>query len=288
LIFYLNRAKLRAGVPRKICEKKRDERLKEREMDQPVIRKYAGIPAEGELQEPLSGWGTLFAWWPFLLYGPLNMLLGYPRPVPAWRTGGALEIILPVLAIVPVLVGVILGGIRKFPRWSDPYLGIALMVMVYITVPLLAGSYHASPEGQFIILTLAVWLVTGLFLLVCNFAPSLRPVYRHFRSHWTRLSFSFYPAAAILLGLPDYIADPTLSFRTLAPSVLIAAAALVVLRTRRKLPQFLAMSVGLLLAVGIQIAGGNTIWMYYGLFLAALIIFPALLDLILTLVGKEE
>ena len=203
--------------------------------------------------EPGSLAEALAAMPPFLL-GALSTVVNLLRalyvPLPAWFDRGV------GLAVLAVLV---IGFIRRIPRWYLPWTGVIGLNLSWILThrgtfmgfntragmlrPLLGWGEHlfltimrGSPWVVRAVLDVGGdWIVllglTALGLFVCAIVRPLRPLYARARGDWTLVSFGLYGSAmmAVFYTFEDY---PSARYPFIfVSSLVLAAGAWVYLRS---------------------------------------------------------
>lgn len=178
-----------------------------------------------------------------------------------------------------------IGWIKKFPRWSYPYVGLVLGSLAALGLnPLFSLIFPRGSEwsawGQILIVLSYSILACGLLLLTARRWRPLQPLYQGIRQDWTQLSFGLFPLAAVLFGGIDHEEDPTLTIYVIAPTIILALGALLYLRSTAKAQRILALLFSLLLAVSVRLVGGKLFYGLFGMIAAAIIFIPALLELL--------
>jgi len=150
-----------------------------------------------ELDRPASWGETLLALVPFLLF-PLVFLLGAiltpfikNPPDPAIGLG----ITFGVLGIL--LIVMVAGWVKEFPRWVFPYWGFILLITLYMR------NFTGTVFGYQVRGDWWAWMpVAGVAVVGSLLARGLRPVYTLLKTvwrDWTLLSFAFYGALPLLV-----------------------------------------------------------------------------------------
>lgn len=139
---------------------------------------------------------------PFILFGLMFVLNG----VDSHRSLWAMSTIVPYLVVhVLVLVGLGVGWARGFPRWSNAYLGLALMTSVWLAGIMTAGfrlfGYTFGRERWGWRAWAPLLLLAAVMLLLTRSARPLRRLLHGLRRDWTQLSFALYAAVSWLLML---------------------------------------------------------------------------------------
>jgi hypothetical protein len=227
--------------------------------------------------------GLLMGILPFVLLGPIAVLLAYPSPAPPWRSAPLTLALISLVYYGPLLLGVILGWTRRWPAWAYPYLG----PMFVIPGVLAANEITAlmSSIGAW-----AIWLsgplvlaVFGLMIVALLLASrrwgAIRTIADGVRHDWTRLSFSLFLLAAFVFGGIDHDEDPNLTAFVILPTLVVVAAAIIYLRSPTQAMRALALMAGLCLAIAIRLAGGAFFYLIYGVVLIGIVFLPGFLQL---------
>lgn len=259
-----------------------------------VIRAYLREMKGADMAEPMSAkagdehisWmEALAGLWPFLLAGPIGVLLAYPYPSPAWRSAPWAQLLMGAAYVLPLLIGLGIGWLRKWPRWAYPYLGLVLLILgTLISYPITRLVFDVGPEWpywpQFAITTGSHALVFGALALSARAWRPLQPLYQSFRRDWTQLSFGLFLSAGVLFGSIDHEEDPRLTLFVLLPPLIIMLGALAYLVSANKAQRLLALLISLVAAVGVRAADGKLFYSEYALQMAAITFIPALLELL--------
>jgi hypothetical protein len=251
--------------------------IKEANMEKPIVMRTG--------DEHMSWLAALAGLWPFLLAGPLNVLLNHPYPSPAWRSTPWAQILMVMVYGLPLLIGLGVGWLRKWPRWAYPYLGVLLLVLGLLISGAITGLvFEVGPEWpfwpQFAITTSSHALVLGALALSARAWRPLHPLYQSFRRDWTQLSFGLFVFVGRLFGGIDHQEDPSLTLFVLLPPLIIVLGALAYLLSSTKSQGILALLISLALALGVRVVGGKLFYAEYALQMAAIIAIPALLELL--------
>ena len=247
---------------------------------------------------PSSWLETLLGALPFLLFGPITVLLAYPNPPPAWRTSEGFVALVRIIYPLVVLVGLGAGWRARWPRWSFPHLCVGILFLdVWIAqsggwiaqsvVPRVFGLEQEWPRfGQFVHDMVFFALLPAFFVLVPAIAfalmrtgRGLRPLFLSIRQDWTQLSFGLSVASAYMLSGADYDEDPRLTLAVILPGVIILSSAVAYLCSANKTQRILSLLLGLLVAVAVSI-WRHGFYLIYGAFLAGMVFLPALLELL--------
>jgi len=208
---------------------------------------------------PPSTWETLVALAVFVL--PVTQLRANPA---AQETSLVL-----LLCVAGLLAAGFVTGLRYgFPRWSLPYLGLALSVLSFVFVfqwasdriaPSQLFSLPGLPQDESItLLVQSLWaglmwlslfaitfLVLGLLALLRRFNPLLARL----RQDWTLVSYILYSGTLFTLGLTfdQYRNEGPF---TLSSSLCLVTGAWLYLRSARPWQRTLALVTGITLAMG--------------------------------------
>ncbi len=246
---------------------------------------------------------------PFLAIGLLMALDPY-RSLPA-------SIVVTYAAVliglgVP-LIGLGVGWVKGFPRWSYPYGGFVLAVaslllannldpwivkrygtwvMLFRHLPGLADVVFYLMFGRYNMWVLFLAMAVIALLLSRVWRP-LRPLYQGAWHDWTRLCFGLYGVMPLMFIMAFYDVTPTPRAPYLvASTVVLAAGAVAYIRSARTWQRVLALLIGMTLFCAVTTVGVVT---FYHVAtwdmirdwapLAALMLAPVLLSL-LRRVGK--
>lgn len=214
--------------------------------------------------------GLIAGLWPFLILGPLQVLLSYPFPPLDWRRSEIYQVIITLLGFLPLFVGFIIGWLHRFPPWSFPYLCIAAILVIALPFNLFSG------------ILIPAFGMLGLILLLFWLTRSWKPFHSLFRiihADWTLLSFGLYIIPIFFFAAIDYEEDPALTFFVISPSLTLLIAALGALISPNKRSRAMALAIGIVLAIAIRMVGGKWFYLMYGLLSALFVFAPALIEL---------
>jgi hypothetical protein len=173
------------------------------------------------------------------------------------------------LLLIALLAGMVMG----FPRWSLPYLGLALSALSFILVyqqaadlitPSMLSRLGIAPHNQSTALLLqALWagmmwlsLFAITFLAICllSLLRRFRPLLDRIRQDWTLASFILYSGTlfTLVLTFDHYRIQGTTTFTS---TLCLATGAWLYLRSPRRWQRALALLTGLTLAMWTAIAG---------------------------------
>lgn len=182
--------------------------------------------------------------------------------------------LIPRLMLVCLLLGLVAGLIKHFPRWSLPYLGLIFSAIVFAYLfqwkaeriaTAMASRFVLQPNNELGRLFLTgfwqgvVWLslfaLVGLLILILRLIPRCRPWVYRLREDWTQLSYLLYGSAilAVTLTFEEYSAEKTPFI--LAALICMAAGAWSYLHSSRPQQGFLALLVGASTAMWIAAIG---------------------------------
>jgi len=206
------------------------------------------------------------------------------------------------------LIGLGMGWVKGFPRWSYPYGGFVLAVislllesnlhrwifnrydtwvMFFRRLPGLADVVFYLMFGRYNVWLLFLAMAVMALLLSRLWRP-LRPLYQGTWHDWTRLSFGFYGVMPLVLVIAFDDVIPTFRAPYLVASMLIlAAGAVAYVRSAGVWQRTLALLTGMTLSWAVTTAGVATFYhaatwdMIRGwVLLAALMLVPMLLGLL--------
>jgi hypothetical protein len=232
-----------------------------------------------------SSWGAaLVGALPFLLFGLAYLLDGFAELGGHNRLtfnllDGSLN--LPAIIFTPQMgvyficaLGLLIGVLKGFPRWSYAYLGMSL----YFGWSYNNQNYYGLFYKWWVWIPLFVAIVLGLLL-----TRSLQPLARLFQgawNDWTRLSFSLYALALPMLTVIFFDEDwgAFQLYGLFFDTVLLAAVAVAYMRSRTTLGRVLSLQAAVLVLVvkGLLLGG----WFNFGKY-PRLLFGPAFLFIII-------
>lgn len=96
-----------------------------------------------------------------------------------------------------LLIALVIGWVKDFPRWVFPYWGMALLISIYM------HSFTGTISGYQVSGGWWVWIpLAGVALVGSLWSRSLQPLFVLFQSlwqDWTQLAFAFYGALPLLV-----------------------------------------------------------------------------------------
>lgn len=240
---------------------------------------------EKELGEDRLSWtGLLLGVWPFIFLGPVMAAAPYlPQDAAQFfRYDSPVWIAVVVLSVI---LGVILGGRKGFPRWVYPYLVILFFAIATPLLAQLSLLLDAIQLNRWISLALLLAVIPGLgavMVFLMSRFPSTRKIIRDIRSDWTRLSFGM--VIYLSFGTSFYGGDHPPAFGPVVwlPSLIVACGALVYLFCRNRIQRSVALFATLFLSILTKfIFPNDDVWAVLPVFLVVLLIFlPALVELL--------
>jgi hypothetical protein len=165
----------------------------------------------------------LLALGPFLIW-PLVLLFRN------WMLVPSLSTVVILFILLMLLVALLAGWVKGFPRWCFPYWGFVFLIAFYLLN--FRGTIFGKPF-------MGSWLVWIPLLVVAVFGTlwtrSLRPVYRLIRSiweDWTRVSFAIYGLLPLMLiAIYDEVSDKASQPALTGLMLVLAAGALLSMRS---------------------------------------------------------
>jgi hypothetical protein len=206
-----------------------------------LVDAHTGIAVE--LDRPATWPETLLALGPFLIWPPLS-LLGSLMPVPSLGTG----ILFFIFSLL--LVALLVGLVKGFPRWCFPYWGFVFLIALYLQS--FRGTISGRPFSGSWLVWVPVLVVAAIGML---WTRDLKAIYRLFRSvwaDWTRLSFAFYGLLPLMLiAIYDEVHDAVAQPALIGLMLVLAAGALLYMRSANIWPSFLWLVAGFALSWGL-------------------------------------
>ncbi len=164
------------------------------------------------------------------------------------------------------------GAARGFPRWSLPYLGMALSTISFIFIFQLAADWAAPTildqagleglDASSLLLLQALWAglmwlslfaITFLALGVLALLRRFHPMITYIRQDWTLVSYILYSGAVFTLGMTFNQYNNKRPY-SLATSLCLATGAWLYLRSSNSWQRALALIAGLSLAMWVGIS----------------------------------
>ncbi len=209
-----------------------------------------------------GSWGEALAGMaPFLVFGLAMALSEYVKYLvrlhPGWRY---LVVYSLVACYVVLLVGLGVGWVKGFPRWSYPYGGLALVFTWWW------AGVMVKPRGWWTIfcgrgawIPLLVVAVVAL-LITRSFRPWRQLLYGVWHD-WTRLSFGLYGCMPLAVWLAfDEVTAPYSAPYLAISALILAGGALLHVRNARPSSRALAILMGLTLAWAVTTVGTAAYW----------------------------
>ena len=190
-----------------------------------------------------GSWGEALAGMlPFLAFG-LGMMIYeiLPRDLVAGPIGFWCYLVLYIIGVI----GLGIGWVKGFPRWSYPYAGLVLFIKGWWgDRDNLSGRLFAGPTSAILF-----WVMVGIVLLVTR---SLRPLGQFFKRawhDWTLLSFGLYSLMpVVLLNIAfDFVTGTYPLPYPVASSLVLAGVALAYLRSSSMVQRVFTLLAGMTL-----------------------------------------
>ena len=218
-----------------------------------------------------SSWAETLAGMTLFLISGLGLILNevpHDWVVPLWLTHLAGALLLAYL-LVPA-IGFGLGWIWGFPRWSYPYLGLALLVSLYMmnvaTPGLRILNYTFGRNDQW---GWRAWIpVSVMIVIALLITRSLRPLLKLFTNiwaDWTLVTFGMFGFMPLLIGIGFDEVDRLYSLPFMVASTfLMVGTALAYLRSTRQWQRVLALLIGIILILTIVAIAPTVYWLENG------------------------
>jgi hypothetical protein len=251
--------------------------LRELEVMMKKLESYMG-------DEHLTWIGLLAGLWPLIFLGPIMAVTPY-LPRDASRLLNFETPLWMATVFASLLIGILAGWRKGFPRWVYPYLVIlffALVIPPMGRLGTLLGPDRFNKWVPTVILPFSFIGFGAAALFVASRIPPLRKIYHDVRTDWTRLSFGFlaYPAWAMGFYGGDHL--PTFGPAVWLPAVVLVLGAAVYLICRSRWTRILALLAALLLALPLKIifSSDKTSIGIVPFFLILVFFLPALVELL--------
>jgi len=218
-----------------------------------------------------STWGATLAGMALFIITGLRLILGeIPQDwtIPTWLP--AIANVLFLSFIVLPAIGFGIGWVKGFPRWSYPYVGLELLMSLYmmnVATPGLRILNYTFGSND-----LWGWRAWIPFLVMAAIAllvtRSLRPALRLFTNvweDWTRLTFGMFGfmPLLVLIGFDEVDRLYSLPFMIVL-TIVMAGTALGYLRSARLRQRLLALSAGIVLVVVVVTVAPMVYWLENG------------------------
>jgi hypothetical protein len=189
-----------------------------------------------DLYQPASWPETLLALGPFLVWPALLLFRNF-------MTVPNLSMVILFLILSLLLVALLVGWVKGFPRWCFPYWGFVFLVALYFQ------GFRGTVFGKSFSGNWLVWLpVLGVALIGTLWTRDLRVIYRLFRSlwlDWTRISFVIYGLLPlVLIAIYDEVHDTISQPALIGLMLLLALGALLYMRSANLRSRFLWLVAG--------------------------------------------
>jgi len=220
--------------------------------------------------DPASWAATLAGMALFLLLG-LDLIMGeipYGWPYPAWFLHLRGALLLSTLALPAIGLGI--GWIRTFPRWSYPYIGHVLLFSLYmmnVTTPGLRIFNYTFGSND--LWGWRAWIpLLAMVVVALLITRSLRPLLRLFTNawrDWTLLTFGMFGFMPLVVAVGFDEVDRLYSlYFMVALTIVMCGAALAYLRSTRLGQRVLALFAGITLTVAVVTVAPAIYWVEHG------------------------
>jgi hypothetical protein len=223
--------------------------------------------ADHNLERPASWAATLAGMLPFLLWGAFLILGEIPREwgVPDSLSRLRFHLWWGMIVLPPLGVGI--GWVKSFPRWSYPYVGLVpvfgLYTMAAATPGLRFFNYtfgQNEPWGLRACIPSTVMVVIALLI-----TRSMQPVSKLFTNaweDWTRLTFAMFGFMPLYVAIKFDEVGRLYSLPFMVVLTLVmTATALFYLRGTRHLQRVLALAVGIALTAAVAGLAPRVYWL---------------------------
>jgi len=211
---------------------------------------------------PYSWVETLAGLIPFLYFGLWSIVLALLAfPPPPWQV---MAYVGPLVAgYVIMLIGLGVGWVQGFPRWSYAYVLCVPLFSLYVSIAaysaILSYAYVLCVPLFSALIPLAVMAI--VVLVVTRSRRPLTPLFTHVWRDWTRLSFALYGLVPILVWFAfDEVEDRYVIWFMIALTLILAGGALAYLRSTRVWQRAMALLVGTALARVVATVGTRIYW----------------------------
>jgi hypothetical protein len=209
-----------------------------------------------------GSWGEALAgMMPFLVFGLAMALSDYIEYLARIRPGWHYSMVYSLVACyIGLLIGLGVGWVKGFPRWSYPYGGLVLVSTWWWTgIVIRRRGWWTIFNGPGAWLPLLVVAAVAL-LLTRSFRPFGQLLYGVWHD-WTRLSFGLYGCMPLIIWLSfDEVTAPYSAPYLAVSAIILGVGALAYVRSARLAPRALAMLMGMTLAWAVATVGTAIYW----------------------------
>ena len=218
-----------------------------------------------------SSWAETLAGMTLFLISGLGLILNevpHDWVVPLWLTHLAGALLLAYLLVPAIGFGI--GWIWGFPRWSYPYLGLALLVSLYMMNVATPGLRILNYTfGRNDLWGWRAWIpVSVMVVIALLITRSLRPLLKLFTNiwaDWTLVTFGMFGFMPLLIGIGFDEVDRLYSLPFMvALTFFMVGTALAYLRSTHQWQRVLALLIGIILILTIVAIAPTVYWLENG------------------------
>jgi hypothetical protein len=247
-------------------DRRKEALMSETVQNQSRAKDTGPLPQDSPASWPAALVGTAL----FLLLG-LDLILGeipHHWPVPAWLPLLRGRLFLSTLALPAIGLGV--GWVKGFPRWSYPYTGYVLLSSLYTMSVATPGlrilGYTFGPNDYW---GSRAWIpFFAMAVVALLITRSLRPLLKLFTNagkDWTLLTFGMFGFMPLLVAFGFDEVDRLYSlYFMVALTLVMAGTALAYLRSARLEQRALALFAGITLVVAVVTVAPAIYWLEHG------------------------
>jgi len=211
-------------------------------------------------EKSVSWLKTLGAILPFVTFGLGLIFNEFPRE---WAISPLLQSLSGYLFIGTITflpIGLCIGWIQGFPKWSYPYFGQFLLISLYLM---------GQPKPGFLtgkdLLGWGAWIplvvVVVISLLVTRSLYSLKRFFTNCSADWTRLTFGMFGFMPLIIAIIFDEMDRLFSlYFMVILTFLIVGTAIAYLQSTNQSIQIRALVIGIFLTITIAVAGPSWYW----------------------------
>lgn len=223
---------------------------------------------------------------PFVAAGSLRIMVSFQ---PGWspKEGSLLYSVYLLLCTLALTSGLVLGAVKKSPRWLYPY-PVLLAFSSYILRLYLGYLLPVKINLQ------SSFFLSLLIILIFLWLPPFHAFYQNIRQDWTLASYGLYGLVLYLFSAVDFDQTPKLNWLVLLPSILAICAALAHLRIRSAHGRIAALLMGTytglffwlipsymgMITVWLRVGMGVFLLLVYGITLTVILLSPGLVMLV--------
>jgi hypothetical protein len=181
-----------------------------------------------------------------------------------------LKTLIFVLNFMIPVTGACVGWVKRFPRWSYPYVGVSLLSALFMMNAATPGrTFFGYDVFGRELWGWRAWVPLGLAIVVALIlSRSFEPLMKFFTNgwhDWTLFTFAMLGWIPLLIAIGfDEVDNSYTTYFTISLTVVTVLAAYLYMRATTVRHQVLALAVGIVIPVIVGITGGTLYWLAHG------------------------